>query len=70
MVDKSDQVLQRPRKYADSKKLRLKNAQGILQQNVSIVSARYDDQRHSWMYTLNDWEDQRIADEAEETKLG
>lgn len=67
---KSDLDLQRPRKWADGKKLRKKNAQGILLSNVSIVSARYDYESHSWMYILNDWQDQRIDGETKETMLG
>lgn len=67
---RSDLVPQRKRKYADKKKLRKKNAQGILQYSVSIVSARYDDVRHKWMYTLNDWQNERITGETEEKELG
>ena len=67
---RSDLIRQRPRKHADGKTLRKKNAQGILQYIVSIVSARYDNSRHSWMYTLNDYANERIAGETEETKLG
>ena len=37
--------------------------------DVSIVSARYDDQAHKWMYTLNDWENARISGETEEKEL-
>lgn len=66
---RSDLVPQRPRKYADKKKLRKQNAQGVPEYNVSVVSARYDDVRRSWMYTLKDWEDKPIAGETEETKL-
>lgn len=60
----------RPRKYADGKKQRMKNGQGILQYVVYIVSARYDNTRHSWMYTLKDWQNMPIAGEKEEIQLG
>ncbi|KAL9134428.1 MAG: hypothetical protein Q9175_004387 [Cornicularia normoerica] len=63
-------LVSRPRKHGDGKKLRKQNAQGILQYNVSVVRARYDHVRHSWMYTLNDWQNEPIAGETEETKLG
>lgn len=63
-------VPQRPRKWEDKKKLRKKNAQGILQYDVTIVSARYDDKHHSWMYTLDDWHNERIPGETAETMLG
>ena len=67
---RSDLVPQRWRKYGDGKKLRMKNAQGILQYNVSIESARYDPAQHSWMYTLKDWQNEQIAGETKETELG
>lgn len=67
---RSDLFPQRPRRFADGRKLRKKNAQGILQYNVSIVSARYDDERHKWMYTLKDWLDRLLDGEAEERMLG
>ena len=66
----SDLVLQRPRKYEDEQNLRMENAQGILEYDVSVVSARYDEEQHKWMYTLNDWQNERIAGETPETKLG
>ena len=46
------------------------NAQGILEFDVSVVSARYDDQQRKWMYTLNDWKNERIPGEVPEGKLG
>lgn len=67
---RSDPIPQRPRKYADGKKQRMKNGQGILQYVVYIVSARYDNTRHSWMYTLKDWQNMPIAGEKEEIQLG
>lgn len=70
LLVRSDLVTQRPRKWADKTKLRKKNAQGIPQYTVTIVSARYDDARRSWMYILNDWQNERIPGETEETKLG
>ena len=66
----SDLVPQRQRKFKDGKQLMKKNAQGILQYNVSIVSARYDSEHHSWMYTLNDWRNERIPGETTEKMLG
>ena len=65
----SDLVSQRPRKHDDEKKLRKKNSQGLFVHDVSIVSARYDDQEHKWMYTLNDWQNVRIPGETQETEL-
>lgn len=67
---RADVDSQRPQKFTVGKKLRKKNAQGILQYNVSIVSARYDKARRSWMYTLKDWQNEGIDGETEETKLG
>lgn len=63
-------LAKRPRKHTNGKKLRKKNAQGIPQYDVSIVSARYDNERHSWMYTLMDWRNESIFGETEETMLG
>ena len=61
---------QRPRKWKeDGQKVRKKNAQGIPQYEVFIVSARYDKERHSWMYTLDDWKHERIDGETEERGL-
>lgn len=61
---------QRPKNFKYGKKLWKQNAQGIHEYEVSIVSARYDNVRHSWMYTLKDWKNERVAGETEETKLG
>ena len=61
---------QRQRKWLpDGLKLRKKNAQGILQYDVSIVSARYDHEHHTWMYKLNDWQDKPIEGETAEIML-
>ena len=68
-VVRSDLVPQRPRKWKDGKKQRKKNDQGIPQYEVFIVSARYDKERHSWMYTLDDWNHERIDGETEEKLL-
>ena len=67
---KSDIVPQRPQKFTVvGMKLRKKNAQGIAQYIVYLVSARYDESRHSYMYTLDDWQHERIPGETEETML-
>ena len=65
----SNLISQRPRKYEDEKPLRKMNSQGLFVHDVSIVSARYDDQVHKWMYTLNDWQNVRIPGETEEKEL-
>ena len=70
LAARSDVIPQRPQKWKAGKKLRQKNAQGILQYDVSIVSARYDNERRSWMYTLKDYRNQLIAGETKETMLG
>ena len=67
---RTELVLQRDRKYENNKRLRKKNAHGVLQYIVTTVSARYDDEKHRWMYTLNDWQIQRIAGETPEKELG
>ena len=67
---RSDLAPQRDRKWDDQKKLRLKNAQGILAYQVIIVSGRYDEGHHSWMYKLKDWQSKPIAGETRETMLG
>ena len=46
-----------------------RNSQGLFVHDVSIVSARYDDKAHKWMYTLNDWQNARIPGETEEKEL-
>ena len=40
----SNLISQRPRKHEDEKKLRKQNSQGLFVHDVSIVSARNDDQ--------------------------
>ena len=65
----SNLVSQRPRKHEDGKKLRKQNASGIFEFDVSVVRARYDDQAHKWMYTLNDWQNARIPGETQEKEL-
>ena len=67
---KIDMRLQRKRKYPDGKKVRKKNAQDILEYDVHVVKARYDEERRSWMYTLTDWEQKELPGETEETRLG
>lgn len=62
--------MQRPRRFPDGKKTRKKNAQGILAFDVHVVSARYDEKEKSWMYTLEDWQQNPLPGETEETKLG
>lgn len=61
---------ERPRKYGNGEKRRLKNKHGIFEYDVTIVSAEYDTWRHTWMYTLEDWEGLPIDGEWAETKLG
>lgn len=62
--------LQRPRKYPDGKKIWKKNAQDLFEYEVHVVSARYDEERQSWMYTLTDWEKKALSGETDETRLG
>ena len=66
---KFDLVPQRERKWGDGKKLQKKDAQGIPKYVVYIVSARYDNGQRTWMYTLNDWKNERIAGETPERML-
>ena len=63
-------TFKRPQKYPIGKKLRLKNEHGIYEYDVSIVSARYDDQQHKWMYTLEDYKLDPIEGEKPENALG
>ena len=65
----SDRNLQRPRKFSDGEQLRMKNEQGILQYDVTVVSANYDKGKHKWMYTLIDYKKEPISVPVEETKL-
>ena len=62
--------LQRARKWVNGKILMKKNAQGIFEFEVTVFSARYDDTRHRWLYTLLDYKDQPIAGETPEVELG
>lgn len=66
---KSKRKLQRPRKHSDGTKLRLKNAYGIFEYDVTIVSAKYDGAAHTWMYTLKDYDLKPIAKQYPETDL-
>lgn len=62
--------LQRPRRYSDGKKLRLKNEHGLMEFDVTIVSAFYDGGQHKWMYTLKDWKLDPIDAPKPEDALG
>ena len=55
--------------YFNGDKTRKKNPQGIAEYDVHVVSARYDEERATWMYTLTDWEQKEMLGETEETGL-
>lgn len=63
-------IWQRPRKYANGRKLKKKNGQGILEYTVTIVSAVYDNNLHKWLHTLKDWQGKAIGGMTAETDLG
>ena len=42
---------------------------GILTYEVTVVSAEYDNQRHTWMYTLKDYRGDPIVGRTPETEL-
>ncbi len=46
------------------------NAQGIFEFEVTVVSARYDNINHKWLYKLVDYKQQPIAGETPEVELG
>lgn len=48
----------------------MKNAQGIFEYVVTVVSAEYDKPIHKWMYTLKDWQMLPVAEKCAETELG
>lgn len=48
----------------------MKNAQGVFDYSVTVISARWDDDSKEWMYTLTDWAGRRIAGETRERQLG
>lgn len=62
--------LQRPRKFPDGRKIRKKNSSNILEYDVHVVKARYDEELQSWMYTLTDYEQKALSGETQETMLG
>ena len=43
---------------------------GIFTWDVKVVCGEYDDEKHSWMYTLKDNKDQPIAGKTPEIQLG
>ena len=61
------QVLQVPRRWANDTQLVKQDAQG--QSLVYVRSAAYDDETHSWMYTLNDWQNKPIPGKTVESML-
>jgi hypothetical protein len=48
----------------------MKNPQGIFEFEVTVVTARYDNAEHRWMYTVNDYKGNQLKDEVPEVKLG
>lgn len=48
----------------------MRNAQGIFEYVVTVVAAKYDPSKHTWMYTLKDWQMLPVAEPCAETKLG
>ncbi|CAO1598752.1 hypothetical protein XANCAGTX0491_002512 [Xanthoria calcicola] len=59
----------RPRKYANGKKLWMKNSQGIVEWVVIIVSATYNSTSHRWEYTVKDANNQPIKGTVKEKDL-
>lgn len=43
---------------------------GILQWNVTVVDATYDEGRHQWMYKLKDYQQLPVGGWTKETDLG
>ena len=48
----------------------MKNKQGIFEYVVTVVSAEYNRDRHTWMYTLKDYNNEPISERVTETALG
>ena len=46
------------------------NAQGIFEYEVTVLSARYDNTNHKWLYKLLDYNQKPIAGETPEIELG
>ena len=69
-VTRSNRSLQRDRKFENGERPWLKNAQGVYDRAVTVVSARYDSVNNTWMYTLKDRNMQTISGEFVETRLG
>ncbi|KAL8628458.1 hypothetical protein Q9189_005817, partial [Teloschistes chrysophthalmus] len=63
----STQPQQRERRWKNGKKLRKKDSKGILQWDVTVVDATYDEGRHQWMYKLKDYQQLPIADKNDHT---
>lgn len=62
-------LVQRPQRFKEGARLWQKNAFGHPQHQVTIVSCRYDDAKHEWMYVLKDVHGMRIGGETAEDDL-
>ncbi|KAL2040233.1 hypothetical protein N7G274_007136 [Stereocaulon virgatum] len=67
---KASEPQQRARKWPNGKTLMMKNPQGIFEYEVTVVTAKYDNVDHRWLYTLNDYNGEQINEEVPEVKLG
>ena len=61
--------MQRPQRFSAGKKIWKQNEEGILEYEVTVVSAVYDDKKHAWMYTLKDHKGEPIAGKTPELEL-
>lgn len=68
-LQSTNRCSQRPRKYANGKKLWMKNSQGIVEWVVTIVSATYNSTSHRWEYTVKDANNQPIKGAVKEKDL-
>ena len=68
-LQSTNRCSQRPRKYANGKKLWMKNPQGIKEWMVTIVSATYNSTSHRWEYTVKDKDDEPIKGTVKERDL-
>lgn len=57
-------------KFLAGDQIKKMNAQGLLVYDVHVVSAKYNEGKKEWMYTLTDCERKALPGETEETKLG
>ena len=69
MSTETTPTTQASRKHADGRKLNLKDEEGFFTNAVTIVSARYDESQHVWMYTVKDGNNNIIEGETREDHL-